>query len=213
MQCDSHIIPFRMPLATATLGPYEIIVALGSGGMGEVYRARDTRLHRQVAIKVLAPHVAGDPLMAARFDREVRAVAALSHPNIVGIFDVGEHAGMLFVVTELLDGETLRQYLVKGALPYPQDRNPLSRQPTPPSQLPLATHWHPGVWSRCHTIRVILPGVSSNPRHPANSTIQQHPSSLERARATSHGEGGVEDMPIKPGFWRPGLNAAVSVGV
>ena len=108
-----------MPLATATrLGPYEIIDTLGSGGMGEVYRARDTRLHRQVAIKVLAPHIAGDPLMAARFDREARAVAALSHPNIVGIFDVGEHAGMLFVVTELLDGETLRQQLVKGALPY-----------------------------------------------------------------------------------------------
>lgn len=110
--------PATLPLAIGTrLGPYEILSTLGVGGMGEVYRARDTRLDRQVAVKILPPHLAGDPLRAARFAREARAVAALSHPNVLGIFDVGEHAGVSYVVTELLEGTTLRERLGGGALP------------------------------------------------------------------------------------------------
>ena len=81
-----------MSLSTGTrLGPYEIQTALGAGGMGEVYKARDTRLDRSVAIKVLASAVASDPTLRARFEREARAVAALDHPHICGIYDVGEH--------------------------------------------------------------------------------------------------------------------------
>ena len=83
--------------------------------MGEVYRARDTRLAREVAVKVLAPAVANDPEALTRFEREARAVAALSHPNILAIHDVGREQGISFTVTELLDGETLRARLGIGA--------------------------------------------------------------------------------------------------
>ncbi|MEX2271847.1 MAG: protein kinase [Vicinamibacterales bacterium] len=100
------------------LGPYEILHAIGAGGMGEVYRARDTRLDRAVAIKVLSAHTAGDAAAAARLAREARAVAAVAHPNVLGIFDVGEHEGIAFVVTELLEGTTLRDEIAGGALPY-----------------------------------------------------------------------------------------------
>jgi len=107
-----------MPLdAGHRLGPYEIREPLGAGGMGEVYRARDTRLHRDVAIKVLSPQLAADPEALGRFEREARAIAALSHPNILAIYDVGKDGGVSFVVTELLEGETLRTRLQKGALP------------------------------------------------------------------------------------------------
>ncbi|HKO58223.1 MAG TPA: serine/threonine-protein kinase [Thermoanaerobaculia bacterium] len=102
----------------ARLGPYEIIYLIGRGGMGEVYRATDTRLGRQVAVKILPSHLADHPEALARFRREARAVAALSHGNIVSIFDVGEDAS--FVVTELLDGETLRARLERGRLPIPE---------------------------------------------------------------------------------------------
>ena len=100
------------------LGPYEILAPIGAGGMGEVYRARDTRLGREVAIKVPPEHLARDHTALSRFEREARAVAALSHPNILGIHDVGSDAGVTFVVTELLKGETLRQRLSGGALPW-----------------------------------------------------------------------------------------------
>jgi serine/threonine protein kinase len=111
------------------IGPYEVIGALGAGGMGEVYRARDGRLDRQVAIKVLPAGVATDPDRRARFEREAKAIAALSHPNILAIHDIGESAGthgdapgsprpFLYAVTELLEGETLRDRLTtQGALP------------------------------------------------------------------------------------------------
>ena len=99
------------------LGPYEIVSALGAGGMGEVYRARDTRLGRDVAIKVLPDTVASDPDRRARFERETKAVAALSHPNILAIFDTGIHDGQLFAVTELLEGETLRDRLATARRP------------------------------------------------------------------------------------------------
>ena len=101
----------------ARLGPYEILAPLGAGGMGEVFRARDGRLGRDVAIKVLPDDVAMDPKALARFEREARAVAALSHPNILAIFDVGEAGGVRFAVTELLEGETLRSALRQGAFP------------------------------------------------------------------------------------------------
>ncbi len=102
--------------AGSRLGPYEILSSLGSGGMGEVYRARDSRLDRDVAIKILPPHLAADPGAVARFEQEGRAVAALSHPNILAIHDVGHQDGVAYVVTELLDGETLRDRLATGRL-------------------------------------------------------------------------------------------------
>jgi serine/threonine protein kinase/Tol biopolymer transport system component len=101
----------------ARLGPYEIVAPLGAGGMGEVYRASDARLHREVAIKILPEAVAREPDRRARFEREAQTIAALSHPNILAVFDTGLSGGQLFVVTELLRGETLRDRLLEGALP------------------------------------------------------------------------------------------------
>ena len=99
------------------VGPYVIADALGAGGMGEVYRARDTRLNRDVAIKVLSDAFAADPDRRDRFEREAQAIAALSHPNILAIHDVGFDQGRAYAVTELLDGETLRERLRAGAIP------------------------------------------------------------------------------------------------
>ncbi|MFI5180514.1 MAG: protein kinase [Thermoanaerobaculia bacterium] len=108
-----------MGLSTGTkLGPYEVLAPLGAGGMGEVYRARDTRLDRDVAIKVLPGGVANDPRALARFESEAKAVAALSHPNILSLFDVGESGGLHYAVTELLEGETLRLLVDRGAIPF-----------------------------------------------------------------------------------------------
>jgi serine/threonine protein kinase len=98
------------------LGPYEILAPLGSGGMGEVYRARDTRLERDVAIKILPGHLAQNPRALARFEREAKAVAALSHPNIMAIYDFGCEGGITYAVAELLEGETLRSRLRRSAL-------------------------------------------------------------------------------------------------
>src|SRR5512136_1037029 len=99
------------------LGPYEIGALIGAGGMGEVYRARDTRLERDVAIKVLSAEFATDPDRLRRFEHEARAVAALDHPNILAIHDVGSHEGAPYLVTELLQGESLGDRLQAGALP------------------------------------------------------------------------------------------------
>src|SRR5476649_909052 len=97
-----------MALATGTrLGPYEILSALGSGGMGEVYRALDTKLGREVAIKVLGDAMANDPKGLARFTREAHAVAALNHPHIVTIFSIEEHEGVPLMTMELIEGRTL----------------------------------------------------------------------------------------------------------
>jgi eukaryotic-like serine/threonine-protein kinase len=98
------------------LGPYQIVSPLGAGGMGEVYRARDTRLGRDVAIKVLPPAFSSDPGHLRRFEQEARSVAALNHPNILSIYDVGQHDGMPFVVFELLEGATLRTVLDRGPI-------------------------------------------------------------------------------------------------
>jgi Tol biopolymer transport system component len=99
------------------LGPYEILSPLGAGGMGEVYRARDAKLQRDVAVKVLPERVASDPEALARFEREARAVAAISHPNILAIHDFGKEGSVTYAVTELLEGETLRAALSGGPLP------------------------------------------------------------------------------------------------
>ena len=99
------------------LGPYEIQSPLGAGGMGEVYRALDTRLHRDVAVKVLPSVFSEDADWLRRFEQEARATAALNHPNILAIFDVGTTNGQPYVVSELPEGETLRERLSSGALP------------------------------------------------------------------------------------------------
>jgi eukaryotic-like serine/threonine-protein kinase len=104
--------------AGSKLGPYEILAPLGAGGMGEVYRARDRKLDRDVAIKVLPQSVAADPDTLARFEREAKAVAAVSHPCILAIYDFGEESGLFYAVTELLEGETLRQRIVRERLAW-----------------------------------------------------------------------------------------------
>jgi len=109
------------------LGPYRIVGPLGAGGMGEVYEALDTRLDRKVAVKVLPEKLAADEAALARFEREAKAVAALSHPGILSIFDVGRDGAVAYVVMELLDGETLRRRLEDGALP-PRKTTAMARQ-------------------------------------------------------------------------------------
>jgi eukaryotic-like serine/threonine-protein kinase len=99
------------------IGPYEIVSLLGSGGMGDVYRARDARLGRTVALKVLLPEVAGDPGRRQRFEQEARAASALNHPNILSVYDTGSQDGLVYIVSELIEGETLRDHLKRGALP------------------------------------------------------------------------------------------------
>jgi len=110
-----------MPLSNGTrLGPYEIVAAIGAGGMGEVYRARDTRLERTVAVKVLPAHLSTSPESRQRFDREARVISQLSHPHICALYDVGHQDGMDYLVMEYLEGETLAERLVKGRLPTEQ---------------------------------------------------------------------------------------------
>jgi eukaryotic-like serine/threonine-protein kinase len=107
-----------MPLREGTrLGGYEVLAPLGAGGMDEVYRARDTKLDREVALKVLPQDLALDSDALARFEREAKAVAALSHPGILAIFDFGRADGVAYAVTELLDLDTLRVKLADGPLP------------------------------------------------------------------------------------------------
>ena len=102
-------------LVGGELGPYRLVALLGAGGMGEIYRAQDTRLDREVAVKVLPAHLAQDAEALARFKREAKAVAALSHPNILAIHDLGTERGVQFAVMELLEGETLRSHLARSA--------------------------------------------------------------------------------------------------
>src|ERR1700723_3700317 len=113
-----------MALAPGTrLGPYEVGALLGAGGMGEVYRARDVRLDRNIAIKILTEHLSGEAEAKARFEREARAIAALSHPNICRFYDVGSQDSTSYLVMESLEGETgetLSDRLSKGPSPLEQ---------------------------------------------------------------------------------------------
>src|SRR5436309_9777601 len=107
-----------MALASGTkLGPYEILAMLGAGGMGEVYRARDTRLDRTVAIKVLASHLSSSPELKQRMEREAKAISSLNHPHICHLYDIGSQHGTDYMVMEFLEGETLAERLRKGAMP------------------------------------------------------------------------------------------------
>src|ERR1043165_1257930 len=107
-------------LAGARLGPYEIVSPLGAGGMGEVYRARDTRLERTVAIKILGAPLTDNAALRARFEREAKVISQLQHANICTLHDVGSEAGTDFLVMEYLEGETLSERLRKGPLPAAQ---------------------------------------------------------------------------------------------
>src|SRR6266496_1008970 len=103
--------------AGSRLGPYEVLVPLGAGGMGEVWKARDTRLGREVAVKVLPAEVASDPSRLKRFEKEARAASALNHPNIVTIYDIGSVDSVSYIAMEKVDGKTLREVLFSGPLP------------------------------------------------------------------------------------------------
>jgi len=110
-----------MSLAAGTrLGPYEIQAPLGAGGMGEVYRARDTRLDRSVAVKILPSHLSGNPILQQRFDQEAKAISSLNHPHICALYDIGHQDGTNYLVMEYLEGETLARLLEKGPLPLAQ---------------------------------------------------------------------------------------------
>ncbi|HEX2896931.1 MAG TPA: serine/threonine-protein kinase, partial [candidate division Zixibacteria bacterium] len=110
-----------MQLTVGTkLGPYEIEAEAGVGGMGEVYKAKDTRLDRSVAIKVLSVQIASNPDLRQRFEREAKAISSLNHPNICTLHDIGSQGGVDFLVMEYLDGETLAVKLTKGPLPAPE---------------------------------------------------------------------------------------------
>jgi eukaryotic-like serine/threonine-protein kinase len=110
-----------MPLASGTrLGPYEIAATLGAGGMGEVYRAKDTRLGREVAIKVLPAHFSFDPVRKQRFEREAKTISGLNHPNICVLYDIGHQDGVDYLVMEYIEGETLGKRLERGPLPAEQ---------------------------------------------------------------------------------------------
>src|SRR5262252_1837339 len=106
-----------MPITSGVrLGPYEVLAPLGAGGMGEVWRARDTRLSREVAIKVLPAEVAADPSRLKRFEKEARAASALNHPNIVTIYEIGTTDSVSWIAMERVDGKTLRDLLFAGAM-------------------------------------------------------------------------------------------------
>ena len=110
-----------MALAAGTrLGPYEIVAPLGAGGMGEVYRGRDTRLERTIAIKILPAHLSCDPVRKQRFEREAKTISSLNHPHICTLYDVGQQDGVDFLVMECVEGETLSKRLEKGSLPFDQ---------------------------------------------------------------------------------------------
>jgi eukaryotic-like serine/threonine-protein kinase len=121
--CPAHgkIVRHDMPLTSGTrLGPYEVLAPIGAGGMGEVYRARDTRLDRTVAVKILPSHLSENPEAKQRFDREARTISSVNHPNICSLYDVGHQDGIDFLVMEYLEGETLADRLRKGPLPIIQ---------------------------------------------------------------------------------------------
>src|SRR5262249_1306651 len=139
--------------AGSRLGPYEIQSALGAGGMGEVYKARDTRLDRTVAIKVLPESLATDPQFGQRFDREARVISQLDHPHICALYDVAEEHGTSFLVMQYLDGDTLAARLEKGPLPLNEALTSRSR-----SQVPWMSHT-----ARALCIAISSPAMSCSP--------------------------------------------------
>ena len=170
-----------MPLMSGIrLGPYEILSAIGAGGMSEVYRARDTRLGRDVAVKVLPRLLATDESALARFEREAKVLAALSHPNLLAIHDFGVHDGTAYAVMELLEGGSLRERLVAGeterALPLRKvrcfSRHLVMMLWSGPSSSALATDGG----SSCR-IAVMVSAVvgRSNARWPAAISYNTHP--------------------------------------
>ena len=121
MNGSEAIIPALMPLASGSkLGPYEIVGPLGAGGMGEVYRAKDTRLGRDVAIKILPTEMSADAARKQRFEREAKTISGLNHPNICVLHGVGSQDGLDYLVMECVEGETLAKRLEKGPLPLEQ---------------------------------------------------------------------------------------------
>src|SRR5213075_1058189 len=117
-----HIMPQHSYMASETeagkkFGPYQILGRIGAGGMGEVFKAHDPRLSRDVAIKVLPASFATDAERLRRFEQEARAVGALNHPNILAVFDLGSHEGQPYIVSELMEGDTLRERIDAGTLP------------------------------------------------------------------------------------------------
>jgi len=146
-----------MPLTPGTrLGTYEIVSVIGAGGMGEVYRARDTRLDRDVALKILSPQLARDPDALARFEREALSAARLSHPNILAIYELGRADETTFAVTELVDGETLRARL---------DAGPMTPRRATASRI--------GIGPRVSRSASVSPGTSSrtSSRSPSTSSM------------------------------------------
>ncbi|MGC2764357.1 MAG: protein kinase, partial [Candidatus Acidiferrum sp.] len=109
-----------LPMVGQTLAHYRINAAIGAGGMGEVYRATDTKLRREIALKILPTDMARDPERLARFQREARTVAALNHPNIVTIYSVEEADGVHFLTMELVEGHSLKRYITEGGMPVEQ---------------------------------------------------------------------------------------------
>ena len=155
-----------------TLGSYEILSPIGAGGMGEVYKARDTRLDRTVGIKVLPEHVASDPELKQRFEREAKTISSLNHPHICTLYDIGNQDGIDFLVMEYLEGDTLAHRLEKGALPLDQaltvaieiadaldkaHRQGITHRDLKPGNIMLTAAGRPAVWRRNGY------GVSVNP--------------------------------------------------
>ena len=122
------------PCSRRTPRPLRNPLALGAGGMGEVYQARDTRLDRKVAVKVLAPELASDAEFRARFAREAKAISALNHPHICGLYDIGREHDTDYLVLELLEGETLAARLARGPLPLARSSASASKSRTPSSR-------------------------------------------------------------------------------
>ena len=119
-----------MPLSSGTrLGPYEVLFPIGAGGMGEVYRARDPRIGREVAIKVIAPDKETHPDQARRFEGEARAAGALNHPNVLTVFDVGNDGGAPYVVFELLEGQTVPNDWRASRFPFARPSTTRRRSP------------------------------------------------------------------------------------